>query len=50
MGKQKKLTDPATIRINQATLNRLKKHGHYGEILDDILNRLLNKIEGRKEE
>lgn len=44
MGK-KKLTNPTTMRINRSTLERLKKHGRYGEILDDIINRLLDQIE-----
>lgn len=34
-----------TIRINRSTLERLKAQGKYGEILDDILNRLLKEIE-----
>uniref|UniRef100_A0A6H1ZZ19 Uncharacterized protein n=1 Tax=viral metagenome TaxID=1070528 RepID=A0A6H1ZZ19_9ZZZZ len=41
-GLTKKLTDPATIRINHDTLKRLKAKGKYGEILDDIINRLLD--------
>lgn len=43
--KTKKLVDPATIRINHNTLARLKKHGRYNEILDDIINRLLDEVE-----
>ena len=43
--KKKKLTDPATIRINHATLKRLKAHGKYGEIIDDIANRLMDELE-----
>ena len=45
MPQVKKLVDPATIRINHSTLERIKKHGKYNEILDDILNRLLDQIE-----
>jgi len=48
MVREKKLVDPVTIRINRETLERLKVQGKYGEILDDILNRLLEEIE-RKE-
>lgn len=42
---EKKLTDPATIRINHSTLRRVKAQGKYGEIIDDIINRVLNENE-----
>jgi hypothetical protein len=42
---KKKLVDPATIRINHSTLKRLKAQGKYGEIIDDIINRVLDENE-----
>ncbi len=42
---KKKLVDPVEERFNKSTIARLKKHGRYGEILDDILNRVLDEFE-----
>ena len=42
---EKKLTDPATIRVNHSTLQRLKAQGKYGEIIDDIMTRLMDEVE-----
>jgi hypothetical protein len=42
---KKKLTDPATIRINQATLRRIHQHGRMDDILDDVINRALDALE-----
>lgn len=45
---KKKLVDPVEERFNKNTIARLKKHGEYGEILDEILNRMLDYVEARK--
>jgi hypothetical protein len=42
--KEKRLTDPVTIRINRGTLERLKSFGSYGEIYDTILNKVFDKL------
>jgi hypothetical protein len=41
--REKRLTDPVTIRINRKTLNRIKAVGSYGETYDDILNKVMDK-------
>lgn len=35
-----------TMRIEQKTKDRLAKHGKYGQTMDDILNEVLDKMEG----
>jgi predicted CopG family antitoxin len=36
-----------TLKINDDTHERLKKHGRFGDSFDDILNRLMDIVEGR---
>ena len=50
MAPKKKLVNPVTLRINRETLDRLKKRGHYNEIIDDIIRRLLDEVEKKKNE
>ncbi|HJT49798.1 MAG TPA: hypothetical protein VJ729_16580 [Nitrososphaeraceae archaeon] len=35
------------IRVNDGTHERLKKHGKFGESFEDILNRLMDIVEGK---
>jgi predicted CopG family antitoxin len=36
-----------TLKINEDTHERLKKHGHFGDSFDDVLNRLMDIVEGK---
>ena len=36
-----------TLKISEATHDRLKKHGKFGDSFDDILNRLMDIVEGK---
>jgi len=44
---QRKMT---TMRVSTATLERLKKHGDFGDTYDMIINKLLDKIEGKQDQ
>jgi predicted CopG family antitoxin len=35
------------IRVDDDTHNRLKKHGKFGESFQDIINRLMDVVEGK---
>lgn len=35
------------IRVNDETHERLKKHGKFGESFEDIINRLMDVVEGK---
>jgi predicted CopG family antitoxin len=37
-----------TLKIEDSTHTRLKKHGRFGESFDDLLNRLLDILEAKK--
>jgi hypothetical protein len=37
-----------SLKINDATHERLKRHGRFGDSFDDILNRLMDIVEGKK--
>jgi len=37
-----------TMRVSKTTLDRLKKHGDFGDTYDTIINKLLDKIEGNQ--
>jgi len=36
-----------TLKINENTHERLKKHGKFGDSFDDVLNRLMDIVEGK---
>jgi predicted CopG family antitoxin len=36
-----------TLKINEDTHERLKKHGKFGDSFDDVLNRLMDAVEGK---
>jgi hypothetical protein len=36
------------IRVDDDTHDRLKTHGRFGESFQDIINRLMNRVEGKK--
>ena len=40
--------DDTTIRISKETKKRLSEHGKHGQNFDDIVNELLNKVNGVK--
>ena len=40
---QRKMT---TMRVSTATLERLRKHGDFGDTYDMIINKLLDMVEG----
>lgn len=37
-----------TIRVSKETHLRIQKHGSMTESMDDLLNRILDKFEGKK--
>ena len=39
-----------TMRVSTATLERLKKHGDFGDTYDTIINKLLDKIESKQDQ
>ena len=39
-----------TMRVSTATLDRLRKHGDFGDTYEKIINKLLDKIEGKQEQ
>jgi hypothetical protein len=39
-----------TMRVSEATLSRLRKHGGFGDTYDLIINKLLDKIEGKQDQ
>lgn len=42
------LTDSTTQKLKTKTLERLQKHGKMGDTFDDVLNKVLDKLEGKK--
>jgi len=39
-----------TMRVSTATLERLRKHGDFGDTYEKIINKLLDKIEGSQDQ
>ena len=37
-----------TLRVSDKTHERIVKHGNYDETMDELLNRLLDKIEKKR--
>lgn len=40
--------DYTSLRLKNSTLKRLKKHGEYGDTMDSIVNKVLDKLEKDK--
>lgn len=40
--------DTTTIRVHRDTKERLEKHGHMNESFDELLNRILDSLEGEE--
>lgn len=38
-----------TMKISRETLDRIAKHGKFGESYENVINRLIDKIEGKEE-
>ena len=45
MAKKKPMTK--LVRMDEKTLDRLKKHGKFGQTYDDVVNYLIDNIEGK---
>ena len=39
-----------TLKIGERTHERLKKHGRFGDSFEDIINRLMDIVEGKKKD
>ena len=39
-----------TMRVSTATLERLRKFGDFGDTYEKIINKLLDKIEGKQDQ
>jgi len=37
-----------SIRVSKETRDRLSKHGHITDNFDDVINKILDKFEGKK--
>lgn len=44
------MSDQTTMKTNTGTLDRLRTHGKCGDSLDNVLNKLLDKIEEKLED
>jgi Holliday junction resolvase len=42
------IPEKVTIRINRGTLKRIGECGSYGETLDDIINKVMNRVEKKE--
>jgi len=42
------LTDSTTQKLDKSTLARLQKYGKMGDSFDDVLNKVLDQLEGKR--
>lgn len=42
------MADPTTQKVYCKTLERVQKHGKMGDSFDDVLNKILDKLENKK--